>query len=331
MTKKYSLINLVGLIFLILSQQSVAQANINQPIVFIYVHGLGGKNQNTQFVHNLKEFFADNNLTNITVKHYSWDSPTISFRVVAPAQFLAGKKQAKKEAKQFSKQVFQEYEQKKITYYIIGHSFGTYLIIKALENYAQPSRLKRLGGIFFLGSTLPKNYTIKKNILPEGLKIQNYYSEYLDGAVSFVYSMEGVKAAGSVGFDDTQHFKNFQTTFTHSHKGFLIHRDYSILAQTIGYIALLKENIFLEGKPDFEIKTKKLFGKKITNWFRFVVSWDNVYEFTKIIEVKYYTIRIQQRWPKLTYRIVVENNKGQLYQLAKGDSLHAMLQGLGLF
>jgi len=269
-------------------------------------------------------------LKNVTIKHYSWNSPIVNWQV-APAKFIEGKKQAEKEAEQFVKQVFREYEQKQIPYYLIGHSFGTYLILKSLENYAKPWRLTKLRGIFFLGATLPKNYTMKKNVLPSGLKIQNYYSEHLDGAVSLVYSMEGITAGGKDGFDDTQHFKNFKTTFTHSHKGVLIHRDYSILATTIGYIALLKENIFLAGKPDFEIKTQKIIGEKITNWFRFLVSWDDVYELTKIINGKHYTIRIQQRWPNLTYRIVVTDDNGALYQLAKGESLHAMLQGLGLF
>ncbi|MEN8216321.1 MAG: hypothetical protein ABFS56_08080 [Pseudomonadota bacterium] len=327
MTKALTILFLMTTLIFWGSQKALA-SNTEQ-LIFVYVHGLGGQNKETPFVHNLKELIKNNKLTRIKVKHYSWDSPVVRWRV-APADFISGKKKAKKEARQFAESVLQEYENQKTPYYIIGHSIGTYLIAKSLEEYAksQQSPLQMLRGIFFLGSSLLRDYTIDSSVLPTGFKITNYYSSF-DRIVPLVYSIEAVKAAGEVGFDDIKHFKNLKTTFSHSYKGFGIHRDYSLLAKSIGYIMLLQENIFIKGKPNFEIQTKKIM--KEASWFRVAVSWDDIFEFTRIMNGEKQNLRVQQRWPKPTYRIVIENSDGQLYQLAKGDSLHAMLKKLGLY
>lgn len=196
------------------------------------------------------------------------------------------------------------------------------MIAKAFDY--QESRLKKLRGVFFLGAALPRGYEINKGmILPKGMKITNYYSEHYDRVLPLFYNNQGVKAGGQVGFDDIKLFDNLRTTCTHSHKGIGIHRDYSTLAEAIGYLMMWQEQRYIEGKQ-FKAKRKMV--------MRGLLSWHDIYQIKDArLGDKFHGVLIQQRWNTRNYRIVTEDAFGKPYQLAKGRSLHAMLNELGLF
>ncbi len=304
-----------------LTKLVTVQTQDNHKLVFIYVHGLGGNNKETPFVHNLKKFIKENQFANFKVVHYSWDSPAVRWRVAA-SDFINGKKKAETEAQQFI-QVVREYESQKIPYYLIGHSLGTYLIVKAFEHQHTPLRMLR--GVFFLGAAVLRNYTINSTALLPKFKIINYYSEYFDKVLPLVYNVEGRRAGGQVGFDDITHFKNFRTTCTHGYKGIGIHRDYSTLAEAIGYITMLKENIFIPNNQDFQIKTKG-----VIKWIM-RTAWHDIFELTGNSLGENRTFLIQQRWNTHTYRVVIKDEKGDFHELVNGKSLHAMLRALSLY
>jgi len=296
------------------------QDNRTHKLVFVYVHGLGGKNKETPFVHNLKEFIKENQFANFKAVHYSWDSPIVRWRVAA-SDFLDGKKKAEHEATQFALDILGKYERHQTPYYLIAHSLGTYIIAKSFEYQKTPLRMLR--GIFFLGAALPRDYQINTTALPPKLKIISYYSKLYDQILPFFYNIAGIKSGGQVGFDDLKCFQNFRTTCTHSFKGIGFHRDYSTLAEAIGYIIMLKENIFIAGQK-FKLKKKKIMGG--------LLSWHDVFELTEInINGKTQNVLIQQRWNTHNYRIVIKDKRGRPYQLAKGRSLHAMLRALMLY
>jgi predicted alpha/beta-fold hydrolase len=50
-----------------LTKLVTVQTQDNHKLVFIYVHGLGGNNKETPFVHNLKKFIKENQFANFKV------------------------------------------------------------------------------------------------------------------------------------------------------------------------------------------------------------------------------------------------------------------------
>jgi len=306
------------ILFITLSISSIAYANPQKALNIIYVHGLGGMNQESAFVHNVKEMMNEYQLKNIHVAHYSWDSPTIEAKI-APARFKQGLDKAKQEATVFATEVLNKYETKNQPYYIIAHSLGAYLVLEAFKNYTES--LSNLKNIYFLGAAVSRDYKVSSN-LPKSIKIDNYYSDNYDLVLPLFFSYLGKKSGGEVGFDDLHRFKNHRTTCTHNHKGIAFHRDYSTLAEAITYLILLQEKIHIKN-ADYKIGQRRI--------WKGLMSWHDIYTFKNIkINKIHQDVLLQQRWNTKNYRLVIHDVKQKPSQIAKGRGLHDMLRVHGI-
>jgi len=213
------------------------QADERKEMKFIYVNGFGERRFPPAFEKKMKKFVKPLN-GYFEVKTFQWGSLKLDLTKVVH-QWNEAKKNADRDAQKFAREVIEKCEKEETPYVLIGYSLGTRVIAEALQ-YPQ-NELKYLRGIYFLGSALPKDYKLETKILPEDFKIINYYSDYLDYMLKLsFYNAEGIKAGGEVGFDDKKCFLNLRTVSTHVYKGGPFQRDYSNLAEAIGYLSLWK-------------------------------------------------------------------------------------------
>lgn len=287
-------------------------------LTVVFVHGLSATNRDNtskQFCLNFTEFMQEKEVPLNLIK-FNWKSPKM-LSSVAPARYLKGKKLSENElSDRFVTEILEKFESADKDYYLTAHSMGTYIVIKALEKYTS-GKLEHLKGIIFLGSAIRKDYQLQNNPLPQNFKIKNYYSPFWDQTINFVYNMEECEGAGDSGFDDETTFTNYRTACTHAYKGIGIHRDYSTIADAIGFVILHQENYFLPGKNYF---------LRQTTVFNETINWNDILTI-KTTQKEYL---VQKFFSKNgDYRIILKGDKN--INLIQGKDLLSMLRELNLF
>ena len=314
--KKKLLLILTFLLALFLSiffGGSKAKAAGPKSLDFIYVNGFGERRFPPAFQTKMKDFLKPLS-GDFNVSTFRWDSLKLDIRKVAH-QWSEAKKNADSEAKRFAIEVIERHEREKRSYVLVGYSLGSRIIAGALKE--TDMKLEFLRGIYFLGSALPRDYKIDSAALPHGFRIINYYSNYSDQVLKFsFYNAEGIKAGGEVGFDDEVNFQNFRTVATHVYKGGPMQRDYSNLAEAIGYLSLYEEKILLnEGESNFNIESKVASGN---------LSWNDIY----MLKIDSRDYLIQQNVNTKYYRGLFIDKNGKRIRKAWGRNLHSVLEGL---
>ena len=282
-------------------------------IKFVYVHGFGERRFPPAFEKKMKAFLKPVK-GDFEVETFRWNSLKLDLTKVID-QWREAKKNADAEAERFAGEVIEKYEKEETPYVLIGYSLGSKVIAEALKY--PDKELKYLRGIYFLGSALPKNYKVDTKILPKDFKIMNYFSGYLDTVLGLSYYVaEGAEAGGEAGFDDEENFINLRTVCTHVHKGGPLQRDYSNLAEAIGYVTLFNENILInEGQANFNLEMKVTSG---------VVNWNNIYELKEGSK----TYLIQQHVNTGYYRLLLVDEQGKRTRKGWGRNLHTVLEEL---
>ncbi len=304
--------SLIFFLFLFLGSFSLfAEENIT----FVYVHGFGEKRFPPAFETKLKEFLEPHTFKT-TVTTYRWESFEIDFSQVAH-QWTEAKKNADLEAKNFAKNVLGKMEKEENPYYIIAYSLGTRVVSEAIK--AVGAKLSHVKGIYYLGSALPNTYVVDGTHLPDGMKVINYYSEYFDDALKIAFfNAEGIKAGGETGFTDTTHIQNFRTSCTHVYKGGIAQRDYSDLAEPIGYLALFNLNRFIgSNTTNINLKMPVWQGK---------MHWNDV----MILEKNSKQILFQHNVNSNHYRAVLLS-KDKRKRIGWNSNLHTLLHQLTWF
>jgi len=284
-------------------------------LVFIYVHGFNEHRDPLPFEEAMSEFLKPLPLKT-TVFTYRWHTMKIDLTQVVH-QWTEAKAKAEESGPAFLADL-QKLEEARVPYAIVGYSLGCRVVAGALQKAAAP--LRGLRGIYFLGAALPHDFVLDARGLPMGMKVVNYYSSFFDDAlkISF-FNAEGAAAGGETGFDDTRHFQNCHTVCTHVHKGGPLARDYSTLAPAIGYLALLREGIFIQDRPvKYNIETPVMSGS---------VNWNDIATF----EAQPFPILLQQNAVTGYYRAVRVGKDGKRVRQAWGASPHAILKELKLF
>ena len=313
-------VNIIGLILFTLVLLfsifiSCAQANGSEmkEMKIIYVHGFGERRFPPAFEKKMKAFLAPLD-GNYEVETFRWNSLKLDLTKVMD-QWQDAKINADSEAKRFAIEVIEKCEKEETPYVFIGYSLGSKVIAESLKY--PDSELKYLRGIYFLGSALPTDYQLDSKILPKDFKIINYYSDYLDTVLGLSYYVaEGTKAGGEVGFDDEKNFINLRTVCTHVYKGGPLQRDYSNLAEAIGYLSLFKEGIFLnEGEPNFNLEWSVASG---------MVNWNNILELKEGSKI----YLIQQHVNTGYYRLLSVDEQGKRTRKGWGRNLHTLLEEL---
>ncbi len=318
MTSKRSVTVLIGSLVLCLAG-SIDVAFGADKVVCVFVNGMGGRKAQPAFVTNLRKFFSSVN-AGVDVRSYTWDSPAIDvFKLRMSGRKLdASKKTADKEAVKFSAEL-DRLERTGTAYYVIGYSLGARVITKALER--RRNRLRKLKGLIFLGAAIPHTTTINSRALPVGLRIYNYHSPKLDQVLAGYEIIERVAAGGANGFKDTKLFLNYRVSCTHLHKPG-IHGDYSQMATAIRYLILFTENVFVEGKTRFNLRSKVLKGH---------LRWNDILSFPGIrLNRKVTTILIQQDNHLPSHFRAVSLNGEKRKREAWGFNMHALLYKLGI-
>ena len=310
---------IIGIIFLLtlfigtFFSCSKARADEQKGIDFVYVNGFGERRFPPAFETKMNAFLkplgGDFNVTT-----HRWDSLKLDLRKVVH-QWNKAKRNANSETERFAREVIESNEREKRPYVLVGYSLGSRIIAEALK--IPDRKLEYLKGIYFLGSALPREYKIETKNLPDGFRIINYHSDHLDHVLKFsFYNAEGIKAGGEVGFDEDENFMNLRTVATHVYKGGPLQRDYSNLAEAIGYLSLYGENILLnKGKSNFNIELKVASGK---------FSWNDIY----ILKIDSRGYMIQQNANTKYYRGLLIDKNGKRIRKAWGRNLHAVLEGL---
>lgn len=206
-------------------------------MAFVYVHGFGERRFPPAFETKLKEFLEPHAFKT-TVTTHRWKSFELDLSQVV-RQWTAAKTNADLEAENFAETVLSKLEKEGNPYCIVAYSLGTRVVSEAIKVVG--ATLSHVKGIYFLGSALPNTYVVDGAHLPDGMKVINYYSAYFDDALKVGFlAVEGIRAAGETGFTDTTHVQNYRTSCTHVYKGGIAQRDYSDLAEPIGYLALFR-------------------------------------------------------------------------------------------
>lgn len=255
MMKLFLIFNLV----ILTTSGLFAEGKTDRKIEFIYVHGFGEWRFPPAFEKKSKEYVNENKFP-VNVSTYRWDSKKLNPFIVLK-QWGEAKANADKEAKAFAEKVLKKNEESGTKYAIIAYSLGTRVVIKSFEHYNKP--LKNIVGVYFLGAALDNDFKVKKGVLPKGMKIANYYSSVLDGALTISYSIaEGKDPGGETGFEDESMFTNYRTVCTHVYKGGPIQRDYSNLYEAIIDVTLFKEKLERKTKePNFNFEMTVWGGK----------------------------------------------------------------------
>ncbi len=219
----------------------IAKPVLKKPdLVYIYIHGFLEHGATTDFEDEMRDFVRDWD-NDLQVKTYRWDNEKLDPEKVV-AQWTEAKEKVQAKAPDFLREVIQKYETEQTPYVLIGYSLGTRLVATALKQNSEP--MEYLKGIYFLGSALPADYSFEGISLPEGLRIQSYYSDKFDTVLKQIYYLaEGERAGGEIGFADTRILDNFRTACHHVHLGGPVKRDYSTLASAIGWMTLRNQGI----------------------------------------------------------------------------------------
>ncbi len=283
-------------------------------LVFIYVHGFGEYGLDTAFEEKMREFLEP--VSEITdVFTYRWERVLIN-PVKVTDQWKNSKTRADSVASHFLNNVLLKLEDEKVPYVILGYSLGTRVVSGALVLCRR--NLKYVRGVYFAGSALPNDFSPDISKLPPGMKIINYYSSFFDEVLKVSYYFtEKNEAGGEVGFTDSA-FVNYRTVCTHVHKGGPLQRDYTELAEPVGYLSLMKEGIFYkESYNDHNIEMPVLDGD---------IQWNDIVLYGPPDD-----ILIQQNMTTGHYRAVKIDADGDRTRVSWGNSLHAILDELGLF
>ena len=296
---------------------SPEEAGTNSDLTFVYVHGFGeGGKTEIPFVQKMGDVIKECNI-NANVQPYIYSKEKLDFLNIID-QWQESKKVVENSGKAFYTDVVMELERKQKPYYIIAYSLGTKVIAKCLEE--SETKLQYLKGIYFIGSALPHEVNISSKILPDTMKIINYYSSNLDYILKVSFRIaEGKNAGGEIGFDDKNIFINRRTVCTHAHKGGPITRDYSDMAEAITYLALFNEKIFIKGEAcNFNLKMQVSTGS---------LHWNDLTEFKN----ESGQILIQQNVNTGHYRAVSIEPNGKRHRVAWGTNMHSILNWAELF
>jgi len=284
-------------------------------LTFVYVHGFGeGGKKNIPFPKQMNDTIREFG-TNADIQTFCYSKDKLDFTNIVE-QWYQAKITAENSGERFYNDMILKLEQKKQPYYIVGYSLGTRVVAKCLEQSKE--KLKYLRGIYFLGSALPHDANIPRDMLPDTMRIVNYYSENLDVILKVSFRVaEGKNAGGEVGFDDKKLFINRRTVCTHARKGGPITRDYSDMAEAIAYMALFNEKIYIEGDaPNPNWKMRVSTGS---------LHWNDLINFPQERGV----ILVQQNVNTGHYRAVsIDGNKSR-HRLAWGNNMHTIFEQLG--
>jgi hypothetical protein len=288
-------------------------------LVFVYIHGFGGAKKSPQFCENLNSFLKKTPY-NCEVRNHEWDSVKINVTTLG-AGWLKAERLADKEAAKFKKTVIDPLEASRTPYVIVGYSIGTRVVLRALEQ--TDGKMKMLKGVYFLGSAMNRDITIKPKHLPSGLKIVNYHSPKRDQVHQLAFHfMEEIPAGGRLGFDDTSVFENYTVACSHTHKPIAPHIDYSQMAQPIAYIALMDQRMHLPGKTSFNLKNK-VNGSAV--W------WNKIIRIPCKLKGKSCVLELeQQNMNKDYFRAVAEYPDGTRVRVARGNNIHAIIDSLNI-
>ncbi len=312
---KQALTALMTLSLLTPERLPMAKQIKNQPtdFDFIYVHGFGeGGKSKIPFESSMNEFIRKKGI-NSKVNTFSYSDEKLDFLNIFD-QWESNVKTAESSGSKLYRDVILKYEDKKKPYYLVGYSLGTRTIAKGLQQSNR--KLKYLRGIYFIGSALEHDTNVETKMLPDGMKINNYFSPGFDCVLKISFRVaQGKNAGGEVGFDDTKLFNNYRTSCTHARKGGLLTRDYSDMAPAIAYLAMQNERIFLkEDSSYYNLEMNVASG---------VLHWNNISKTGKIL--------IQQNTNTGHYRAVSIDSDGSRKRLAWGMNLHSVLKELQLF
>lgn len=286
-------------------------------LVFVYIHGFGGEKKSPAFCENMESFIKEKGLA-CRVENYLWDSVKVAV-LKAGASWRESEKRADQEAKKFKTEVIDRLEKGNTPYVLVGYSVGSRVVLRALE--ASGGNLKQLKGVYFLGSAMTKDTTLAKDVLPSGMKIINYHSPLKDSVHQLAFSfMNTEDAGGRVGFDDAKVFDNYRVSCSHAHKGVGVHIDYSQMAGAIGYVALFKEGVQIQGKTSLNLKSQVGQGD---------VWWNKVLRWPCKIDGAIQEVEIEQNSLNANYyRALVESPDGKRRRVARGSNVHAILRKL---
>jgi pimeloyl-ACP methyl ester carboxylesterase len=214
-----------------------------QAATVVYVHGFGGANFKPQFSTNLLQFFNRQAPGNRVVS-YVWDSPAVGLLDILTRdpedniwKWHAAKRMADQESRGLQR-LIADLERTGETYYIVGHSLGTRVVLGAIES--NPYQMRNLRGVYFLASALPNTASLSqrgRQVLPPGLMINSIGSPDFDQVLKDLYVVaEGrhaPRAGGSTGFRDRSLFINMPVDLRHT--------QYHRLAEAIGADCLERE------------------------------------------------------------------------------------------
>jgi hypothetical protein len=302
--------------------QSPAAKLIEEPprggadsLVFVYVHGFGGVKESPEFCKNLREFLVEEKVPSEVI-NYEWDSGKVD-PLKAGASWIKSQTMADAEVPKFRSTVLEKLERDERAYVIVAFSVGSRVALKSLES--TKSELKGLRGVYFLGSAIAKDTTIKnRKALPKGMKITNYHSPNRDMVHRMAFNfMSETSPGGQVGFDDEKVFDNYPVSCAHAHKGVGIATDYSGLAEAIAFLELYKQGVMISGHTKLNWETPVMEGEM---W------WNKIHTLSLnsggTIELEQHTIRPGY------YRAVSVEKDGKRKRIARGENLHAILKEL---
>ena len=299
-------------------QRPAAAGADRDALTFVYAHGFGGVKKSPEFCENLEEFLTEKGVQSANVMNYEWDSVKVDV-LQAGASWIKAQENADAEAPKFKREVIDKLESEGRPYVLVAFSVGTRVVLKSLE--LCETELKGLRGVYFLGSAMTKDTTLKnRNALPEGMKITNYHSPLRDivHRVSFNF-MSDTPGGGQVGFEDETLFENYPVSCAHAHKGVGLATDYSVLAEAIAYLELFKHGTIVPGRTKLNLETPVMEGEVWWNHLQTVELPDG-----RKIELEQHTARPEY------YRALKLAKDGKRYRIARGENLHAILRELGV-
>jgi hypothetical protein len=285
------------------------------------VHGFGGVKEAPEFCDNLREFLVAEEVGSEVI-NYEWDSVKVDV-LQAGASWIKSQEYADAEAPKFKREVIDKLEREGRPYILVGYSVGSRVVMKALE--ATESELEGLRGVYFLGSAMTKDTTLRNRAaMQEGMRITNYHSPRRDivHRVAFTFMSE-TPGGGQVGFDDKKVFENYVVSCAHVHKGIGIATDYSGLAEAIAFLELYEHGVEIPGR------TK-------ANWESSVMEGDVWWNKIRTVSVPVrdgdsVTVELEQHTARPGYyRALRIGPDGERTRVARGENLHAILKELGI-
>jgi hypothetical protein len=303
--------------------QSPAAKLVEEPLkggsdslVFVYLHGFGGVKESPKFCENLQEFLLEEKVSSEVV-NYEWDSVKVDPLHVG-ASWIKSQKMAHAEAPKFRSEVLEKLERDERSYVIVAFSVGSRVALQSLES--TESELKGLRGVYFLGSAMTKDTTLKnRKALPKGMKITNYHSPIRDMVHRMAFNfMSETPPGGLVGFDDGKVFENYPVSCAHAHKRVGFATDYSGLAEAIAFLELYEQGVTISGSTKMNWKVPVVKGEM---W------WNKI----RTLSLRNGTVELEQHLLRPGYyRALSVEKDGKRKRIARGENLHAILQELGV-